>query len=131
MNVCGHQSYRGQTDQTFPQWHPNICQFSLVDWYSSKQATFETGVIGTEFVAMNMGVDTLRGLRYKLRMMGVAIDSATHSCGNIITVIKNTSKLESILNKKSSAVCYLALREKVAMDKTLKLHLPGIEHPIS
>ncbi len=31
-----------------------------------------------ESVTMKTGVDTLRGLRYKLRMMGVAIDSATH-----------------------------------------------------
>ncbi|KAL7448103.1 hypothetical protein ACHAXS_000126 [Conticribra weissflogii] len=41
---------------------------ALVDWYSKQQATFETGVIGAEFVAMKMGVDVLRGLRYKLRM---------------------------------------------------------------
>ncbi|KAL7464107.1 hypothetical protein ACHAXS_004441 [Conticribra weissflogii] len=42
------------------------------------QAMIETGVFGAEFVAMKIGVDTLRGLRYKLRMMGVAIDGATH-----------------------------------------------------
>ncbi|KAL7461868.1 hypothetical protein ACHAXS_002274 [Conticribra weissflogii] len=35
-------------------------------------ASIETGIFGTEFVAMKTGVDTLRGLRYKLRMMGVA-----------------------------------------------------------
>ncbi|KAL7448800.1 hypothetical protein ACHAXS_000172 [Conticribra weissflogii] len=27
---------------------------------------------------MKMGVDMLQGLRYKLRMMGVAIDGTTH-----------------------------------------------------
>ncbi len=42
---------------------------ALVDWYSKEQANkLETGVIGAEFVAMKMGVDVLRGLRYKLRM---------------------------------------------------------------
>ncbi|KAL7460517.1 hypothetical protein ACHAXS_000964 [Conticribra weissflogii] len=72
-------------------------------------ATIETGVFGTEFVAMKTGVDMLRVLRYKLRMMGVAIDSTTHVYGDIMSIIKNTSKPETTLNKKSNAVCYLAL----------------------
>jgi hypothetical protein len=43
----------------------------LVAWFSKKQATIETSVFGAEFVAMKQGMEALRGLRYKLRMMGV------------------------------------------------------------
>ncbi len=55
---------------------------ALDDWHSKCQATIETGVFGTELVAMKTGVDTQRGLRYKFRMMGVAIDGATHVYGD-------------------------------------------------
>jgi hypothetical protein len=42
-------------------------------WYSKQQPTIETSVFGAEFVAMKIGVETVRGLCYKLRMMGVAL----------------------------------------------------------
>ncbi len=42
----------------------------------------------------------LRGLRYKLRMMSVAVDGATHIYGDNMSTMKNTSKPESTLNKK-------------------------------
>ncbi len=54
-----------------------------------------------------------------LRVMGVAIESATHVYGDNMSVIKNTSKPESTLNKKSKADCYHAFREIVAMGKLL------------
>ncbi len=78
---------------------------ALIDWHLKHQATIETGVFGTEFVAMKTGVDMRRGLRYKLRMMGVALDSATYVYGDNISIIKNTTMPESTLNKKSNAVC--------------------------
>ncbi|KAL7447608.1 hypothetical protein ACHAXS_000011, partial [Conticribra weissflogii] len=36
---------------------------ALVDWHLKQQATIETGVFGAQFVAMEAGVDTLRGPR--------------------------------------------------------------------
>ncbi len=71
----------------------------------------------------------LRGLRYKLRMMGVVIDSATHVYGDNMSDIKNTSKPESTLNKKSNTVCYHAVIDSVAMGETLTAHIPGAENP--
>ena len=43
---------------------------ALIQWVSKRQPTIETSVFGAEFVAMKHGVDTLQGIRYKLRMMG-------------------------------------------------------------
>ncbi len=97
--------------------------------HSKQQATNETEVFGAEFVATKIGVDTLRGLSYQLRMMGVAIDGATRVYGDNMSVIKNTSMPESTLNKKSNAICYHAVRESVAMGETLMAPIPGTENP--
>ena len=46
---------------------------ALVQWFSKKQYTVETSVFGTEFVSMKQGIDTLRGLRYMLKVIGIPI----------------------------------------------------------
>ena len=64
---------------------------ALINWYSKKQSTVESCTFGAEFVAMKTGIETTRGIRYKLRMMGVPIDGATHVYGDNMSVIKNSS----------------------------------------
>ena len=54
----------------------------LVQWFSKKQPTVKTSVFGAEFVAMKQGIDALRGLRYKLRMMGLLISSHSYIYGD-------------------------------------------------
>ena len=44
---------------------------ALMNWFSKKQATIETSVFGADFVAMKQGMESVLGLRYKLRMMGM------------------------------------------------------------
>ncbi len=51
---------------------------ALISWYSKRQSTIETCTFGAEFVAMKTGVEALCGIHYKLRMMGIPIDDATH-----------------------------------------------------
>ena len=51
---------------------------ALINFISKKQATVESAVFGAEFVAMKHGVETLRGIRYKLRMMGVPISGPSY-----------------------------------------------------
>jgi hypothetical protein len=46
---------------------------ALIIWLSKRQPIIETSVFGAEFVAMKHGIETLRGLRYKLQMMGVPL----------------------------------------------------------
>ncbi|KAL7448280.1 hypothetical protein ACHAXS_000140 [Conticribra weissflogii] len=78
---------------------------------------------------MTTGVDTVRGLRYKLRMMGVTIDGAAQIYGDNMSVIENTSKPESTLNKKCNSVCYHAVTESVVMGETLTACIPGAKNP--
>lgn len=61
-----------------------------ITWYSEKQATIETTVFKAEFVAMKQGMETLRGIRYKLRMMGVQLSGPSYIYGDNMSVVYNT-----------------------------------------
>ena len=97
---------------------------ALINWLSKKQPTVESAVFGSEFVAMKHGVETLRGIRYKLRMMGVEVFGPTYIYGDNMSVVHNTSKPESMLKKKSNSICYHFVREAVAMRECLVSHIP-------
>jgi hypothetical protein len=98
-------------------------------WYSKRQGTIESSVFGAEFVAMKVGIETVRGLRYKCRMMGIRIDEPTYIYGDNMSVVHNTSKPESTLKKKSSSICYHFVRESVAMGESLVGHIRSEENP--
>ena len=100
-----------------------------ITWFSKKQSTIETSVFGAEFVAMKQGVETARGIRYKLRMMGIPLFSPTYVYGDNMSVIHNTQRPESTLKKKSNAICYHAIRESVAMGESLTSHIPTEMNP--
>ena len=100
-----------------------------IAWLSKKQATIETSVFGAEFVAMKLGVEHVRSLRYKLRMMGVPIDSPAYVYGDNMSVIHNTQRPESMLKKKSNSICYHAVRESVAMNEILTGHIASEHNP--
>ena len=97
---------------------------ALINFLSKKQPTVESAVFGAEFVAMKHGVETLRGIRYKLRMMGVEISGPTYVYGDNMSVTHNTSKPESVLKKKSNSICYHFVREAVAMRECVTSHIP-------
>ena len=77
---------------------------------------------------MKTGVETLRGIRYKLRMMGIDINGPTYIYGDNQSVIYNTSKTESTLKKKSNSICYHFIREAVAMKECLITHIPTLKN---
>ena len=86
-------------------------------------------MFGAEFVAMKNGIETTRGLKYKLRMMGVLLDGPTYAYGYNMSAIHNTQNPESTLKKKSNSICYHAFRESMAMGKTITGHVPILENP--
>ena len=98
-------------------------------WHSKRQGTVETSVFGAEFVAMKQGNEASRGLRYKLRMMGIPIDGPTYIFGDNMSVIHNTQRPESVLKKKSIAICYHFMRESVAMGECLTAHIRSEDNP--
>ena len=79
---------------------------ALIAWFSKKQPAIETSVFGAEFVAMKQGMEAfLRGLRYKLQMMGVALSGPSYIYGDNMSVIHNTQQPKLVLKKKSNSVC--------------------------
>jgi hypothetical protein len=90
---------------------------------SKKEPTIESSVLGAEFVALKNGVEEVRGLRYKLRMMGVPLNGPSLIHGDNMPVVTNTSKPESTLKKKSNSICYHFVRESVAAGECLVKHI--------
>ena len=78
---------------------------------------------------MKNGMETVRGLRYKLRMIGVQISGPTYTYGDNMSVIHNTQRPESTLKKKSNSICYHACRESVAMNEMVTTHIPTALNP--
>ena len=101
---------------------------SMIDWHTKKQATVEGAVFGAEFVAMKQGVEALCGIRLKLCMVGVSIDGPSYVYGDTMSVINNTSKPESCLNKKHNSICYHFIREAVAMKECLTTHVLTLQN---
>jgi hypothetical protein len=90
-----------------------------IQWFSKRQPMIETAVFGAEFVAMKNGMESLRGLRYKLRMMGVPLSGPSYIYGDIMCVIHNMQQPESTLKKKLKSICYHAIRKSVPMGEIL------------
>ena len=94
-----------ETDPRSRTGYMIFVNMALIDWLSKKQDTVEKAIFGSEFVAMTHGVETLRGLQYKLLMMGEHIDGPTYVYGGNMSVIFNTSQTESQLKKKLNSLC--------------------------
>ena len=74
---------------------------------------------------MKQGIDALRGLRYKLRKMGIPISGPSYIYVDNISVVHNTSRPESMLRKKSNSVCYHTVYESVVMEESLVGQIPS------
>ena len=74
-------------------------------------------------MAMKIGMESLRGLHYKLQMMGVGISGHSYIYGNNMSVIHNTQRPELMLKKKSNSVCYHTVCESVAIGESLTGHI--------
>jgi hypothetical protein len=98
-------------------------------WFSKRQPTVESSVFGAEFVAMKNGIETCRGLRYKLRIMGVTLSGPTFVYGDNMSGVHNTQRPESVLKKKSNSICYHAVRESAAMGESIIGHVHSVDNP--
>jgi hypothetical protein len=72
---------------------------------------------------MKHGIETLRGLRYKIRMMGIPLSGPTYVYVDNKSQVTNSSRSELTLKKKCNSICYHAIFESVAMGETLLMHI--------
>ena len=99
-------------------------KMALICWLSKKQPTTKSPVFWSEFVTMTDRVQTLCGLYYKLRMMGVPISGPSLIYGDNMSVIHNIQCPALALKKKSNSIYYHTIRESVAMCELLNSHIP-------
>jgi hypothetical protein len=90
---------------------------ALIYWTSKKQTSVQSSSFCSEFIAMKQCCEYIRGLRYKLRMMGIALDKPTFIHGDNQSVLANTTIPDSILKKKSQSIAYHFVREGAARDE--------------
>ena len=83
-------------------------------WYSKHQNTVKTSTFGSEFVAMQIAVELIESLRYKLCMFGIPIEGPTNVYCDNEAVTKNTTIPESTLKKKHNSIAYHQAHEAVA-----------------
>jgi hypothetical protein len=100
-----------------------FCILVPIIWLLKQQVTIETSVFGAEFVAMKHRIKTLRGLSYKICMMGITLSGPTYIYGDNKSQVTNSSRPESTLKKKCNSICYHAIHELVAMGETLLTHI--------
>ena len=83
-------------------------------WYSKCQNTVETSTLGNKFVAMQIAVELIESLWYKLWMFGIPIDGPMNVYCDNETVTKNAIYAESTLKKKHNSIAYHWVHESVA-----------------
>ena len=82
------------------KWFLNVCNHGIHAVILKEQSTIEKSGFDGKFVAMKQVIDALRGLRYKLRMMGIPISSLSYTYVDKMSDVNNTSRPESVLRKK-------------------------------
>ncbi len=73
-------------------------------------------------------MEALRGIRTKLEMMGVVITGQTYIYGDNMSVLNNTSKPASCLQKQPNSICYHFVHEAVAARECLTTHIPTLKN---
>ena len=66
---------------------------------------------------MKQACEFVRGLRYKLRMMGIPVDEPSFMFGDNQPVLANTANPGSTIKKKSQSICFHYIREGYARDE--------------
>src|SRR6056300_696374 len=95
-------------------------------WYSKRQNTVEASTFGSEFIAMKSCIEAITHLRYKLRMFGIPMtDEPTHVICDNESVVKNSTLVESTLNKKHNSIAYHYVRWNVAAGVVKTSWMPG------
>ena len=101
-----------------------------VKWVSKRQPTVESSTHGAELVTAKVATELIIELRYKLRMLGTAIDGPTDVYGDNHSVVVNLTVPSSGLKKKHNSIAFHRVREAVASN-TIRMAHVGTEENIA
>ena len=85
-----------------------------IQWISKKQNTVESSTFGSEFIALKQATEIIKGIRYKLKMLGVPLEGPARLMCDSQSVVMNSSFPESVLKKKHCSIAYHLVREAIA-----------------
>ena len=85
-----------------------------IHWYSKRQNCVESSTFSSEFIALKTAVESIMGIRYNLRMLGVPIEGPARIFCDNEAVYKNCSDPTTTLRKRHQSVAYHLCREAVA-----------------
>jgi Reverse transcriptase (RNA-dependent DNA polymerase) len=92
----------------------HLCNGTLVEWYSRRQATVETTTFGSEFTAARIAVDQIIDFRTTLRYLGVPLNNKSCMFGDNQAVVSNSTIPHLSLNKRRNALAYHRVREMIS-----------------
>ena len=85
-----------------------------INWYAKKQATVESAMYGSEFVAARAAVDQIIGLRAAHMYLDVPIRSKSFMFGDNKSVVTSSMILTSSFSNKHCISSYHHVREAIA-----------------
>ena len=88
--------------------HIAFLNCAQIIWYSKRQSTVESSTFSSEFIALEVAVETIQFLRFKLRSFGIPIlnDNPAHVFCDNQAVVNNSTLVESKMLKKHSSVAF-------------------------
>ena len=96
---------------------------------SKKQDSIETSNFGSDFCAMKVATKYIRGLRFKLSMMGIPSTEPAYIYGDNQLVLEKKTMTHSVLKKKSNSTTYHFVREGSAKDEWRTTYVNKNEKP--
>ena len=84
---------------------------ALIYWTSKKQTMIEISSFGSELMAMKYATEYIRGLQYKLRVMGIPVEECAYIYGGNKSVVVNLVVPHRQLKTKSNSVVFHHVRE--------------------
>ena len=91
------------------------------DWFLKRQATVETAIYGSEFVAAKTATEQIMDFRNTPRYRGVPIMTKAYMFGDNKSVVTSSTIPQSILTKRHNMLSYHRVREAIAA-MILELH---------
>ena len=100
---------------------------ALMYWHSKKQTLVGTSTFGNKFLAMKHCKEYIRGLWFKLKMMGIRINGPVFVYGDSQFVLANTTGPYSAL-KKSNSIAFHFVWEEAARDERRTAYIESNEN---
>jgi len=83
----------------------------------------KSSTYGSEMVAARIASELILEVQYKLRMMGVPIDSPALLLGDNLSIILSMTVPSATLKKKHQAICYHRIRKCIAANVLCFVHI--------